>query len=394
MKNKQATSLHGILIILAAVMPVMAIVTLVPVLPMLQQEFSHVPNSEFLVPIALTIPALCLALFSPAAGWIADKTGRKNLLVISLLLYACLGTLPWFLTDLYMIITARIALGITEAAIMTVGTTLIGDYFEGSKRERWMAIQVATIGVAAVILVWLGGMLGGALGSRGPFLLYLVAVPVALASQAFLFEPKPDNNNTATEKSPLPVKDLLPLIVGGFVFGILFYIVIVQQGAILALKTSITPQLVGQMSAITNITLMIGTFAFGLLKKRASRPSLLSIGSLMIVAGYVSIPLATSVPMTVAACALVTFAAGILLPTFLTWVMSLLPFEVRGRGVGMWQGAFFLGQFVAPIFSVALSKATGGLENAFYFVSVIAAALAFFGFIRTRREALLAKQTR
>jgi len=61
MKNREASSLHGILVIFAAVMPVMAIVSLVPVLPALQKEFASVPGSEYLVPIALTIPAVCLA---------------------------------------------------------------------------------------------------------------------------------------------------------------------------------------------------------------------------------------------------------------------------------------------------------------------------------------------
>ena len=108
-----AATRHGVVLLAASVMPVMAIISLVPVLPLLMREFAGVEGSEFLVPIALTIPALCVALFSPVAGWLADRIGRKILLVSALVLYAACGIVPWFLDDLFQIIAARIALGMT-----------------------------------------------------------------------------------------------------------------------------------------------------------------------------------------------------------------------------------------------------------------------------------------
>ena len=54
-----ASSRHAILLILTAIMPTMGIVALVPVLPLLLREFASAPGSEVLVPVALTIPALC-----------------------------------------------------------------------------------------------------------------------------------------------------------------------------------------------------------------------------------------------------------------------------------------------------------------------------------------------
>ncbi len=184
-----ASTRHGILLLIASVMPTMAIISLVPVLPLLMGEFSSVPGSQFIVPMALTIPALCVALFAPLVGWLADRTGRKNLLVGALFLYAAVGTLPLFLTDLYHILIARVGLGIAEAAIMTVATTMLGDYFEGEKRKRWISAQIAVVSLSAIFLIAIGGLLGELFGSRGPFLLYLVAFPIAIAAKFILFEP-------------------------------------------------------------------------------------------------------------------------------------------------------------------------------------------------------------
>ncbi|MBJ7414180.1 MAG: LPXTG cell wall anchor domain-containing protein, partial [Niveispirillum sp.] len=49
----------------------------------------------------------------------------------------------------------------------------------------------------------------------------------------------------------------------------------------------------------------------------------------------------------------------------LTWAMSALAFEVRGRGMGLWQSSFAIGQFLSALVVPALAAATGGTVNAF-----------------------------
>ena len=187
--GQSATTKHGLILLMASVMPPMAIISLIPVLPLLMREFGGVEGSQYLVPMALTIPALCVALFSPIAGWISDRIGRKKLLILTLLIYAGVGVLPYFMNDLKHIIAARVALGLAEAVIMTIATALIGDYFVGKERERWVGLQFATVSLSAIVLIAVGGALGEVLGSRGPFLLYLLAIPVALLVAIILFEP-------------------------------------------------------------------------------------------------------------------------------------------------------------------------------------------------------------
>ena len=94
-----ASARHGVILLMAAVMPIMAIISLVPVLPLLLKEFSDTPGAPFLVPMALTVPALCVALFAPLAGWLSDRVGRKKLLITALLLYSAAGILPLMLTE-------------------------------------------------------------------------------------------------------------------------------------------------------------------------------------------------------------------------------------------------------------------------------------------------------
>lgn len=372
--HNEATTEHGIILILAAVMPAMAIISLVPVMPLLSQEFSSVSNSEALVPIALTIPALCVAIFSPIAGLLSDRIGRKMLLLFGLLGYAAVGIIPFFLTNLFQIISSRFVLGIFEAVIMTLSTALIGDYFKGDAREKWIGIQIGAVSVSAIILIALGGALGEFFGSRGPFLLYLIAIPIALLVFLKLFEPRAIEKNSASGKN-LPWKTLLPLLIITLAVGVFFYTVIVSLGDILLLVEEVSPAQIGLIGAAVNLGVMIAASSFIKLKGNSSGPKLLAIGFAIFSIGYVGMGVSSSIAGSVAAAIITSLGAGFLLPCMLAWVMSILEAGDRGKGTGLWTGMFFLGQFVAPLVVVALSGLLAGLSNVLVFYGITAAVL-------------------
>lgn len=357
-----ATTKHGILLILAAVMPVMAIISLVPVLPLLLQEFGAVAGAQFLVPIAITVPALCVAVFSPVAGWISDKLGRKPVLLVALLIYALIGLLPYFLTDLHHIIAARVILGISEAAIMTVATALLGDYYDGKARQRWVAIQMASVSISAIVLIAIGGILGEVLGSRGPFLLYLLALPIALMVWLILFEPVRHAQQDVTQSRRIPWSKISPMLGTSLFVGVLFYTVIVKLGEILALTSEVSPAMIGGIGAAANIGMALGAVTFRSLKG-ASGPALVSIGFTLSAIGYGCAAWSSTLLVSSGAMVIACLGFGMLLPTMLTWILKELPENVRGRGTGLWTGCFFLGQFTAPIIVAALENNMAGLAN-------------------------------
>ena len=372
---------------LAAVLPVMAVVSLVPVLPLLMQEFASVQGSEFLVPIAITIPALCVALFSPFAGWLSDRMGRKKLLLIAFLVYAAIGILPYFMTDLKQIILSRIVLGLSEATIMTVATALIGDYFQGERREKWVAIQVGVASMSAIVLIAVGGILGETLGSRGPFLLYLLALPIALISAIVLFEPKV--HEEAGSAARFPLKRILPLIFTTFGVSLIFYTIIVKLGPILMLAAAVTPAVIGMGGALANMGHVGGAVLFGRFKSVSSF-LLLAAGFTLAAAGYFGLSISSNLQVSIAFAVCASLGVGLMLPTLLTWVMRMLPPPVRGRGTGVWTGTFFLGQFVAPIIATALQGALGGLDKllaAYALAALIAAVVALLLSRRSARAA-------
>src|ERR1700689_2689164 len=195
--------LQGIMLLLPITMNVMGISVLTPVVHLMLAEFERVPHHDYMViGGVLTMPAIWVLLFSPVAGWLADRFGRRNLLLVSMVVYAFVGTAPALLHDLYAIIAARIGVGICESIVITVSTTMIGDYFQGRTRERWMASQTAVASISALGIIYLGGQLGAAYGWRGPFYLYIYSLPLALCVLAWIWEPaagESQKNGAATQ---------------------------------------------------------------------------------------------------------------------------------------------------------------------------------------------------
>src|SRR6185436_5784504 len=159
-----------------------------PVLPKMEDHFAGVAGADVLVPIVLTIPALVIGLTAPFAGVVIDAIDRKRLLIVALLVYAVAGTAPLYLGSLGAIIASRAVVGLCEAAIMTCCTTLIGDYWSGPRRARYLGLQTLVAALAATVFFAVGGLLGVS-GWRTPFWLYAVALVIVVPMVFLLWQP-------------------------------------------------------------------------------------------------------------------------------------------------------------------------------------------------------------
>lgn len=363
----QAGRVQGITLLLPSGLSIMAIVVLVPSLPLLLAHFRDLPGAEYRVPILLTAPAACLVFASPLAGWLADRVGRRTLLLVAMAIYAVVGSLPLILDDYWAILASRIALGVVEAAVLTVSTTLIGDFFTGAERARWLSYQIGVASIFATTLIWAGGALS-AFGWRGPFAIYVLALPMLAAVALLTWEPQREIVNRAAPTAEGAADDHFPWrSMAGFVVltlfaSILFYFVLVQLPLMLAAMGMAPSATSGFWLSVVSLGVTLGTLAFNRLT-RISRPRCLALALAIMGLSFAAMSLATSVGALLVAATINQFGAGILMPTLLTWSTGRLPQRFRGRGTGIWQGAFSLGQFLMPILVVLVSSRLGGLSG-------------------------------
>src|SRR5215210_1663932 len=367
---------QALVLLLASCLSVLGAVLLAPVLPRIQDAFEDTPGVEALTPIVLTAPALVIGLTAMIAGRIVDRVGRKRLLVTALVVYAVVGTAPLWLPSLQLIVVSRVLLGLTEAAIMTCCTTLLADYFHGSRRERYFGLQVVYTTVGATVFFGLGGALGAS-DWRTPFWLYVVSLPLAVAAAKFVWQPAPRAQAAApTEKlPPLPWRRLGAPVAVTLLGGLIFYVLIVELSFTLDSIGVESTATIGAASAVASLGTAVGAFLFGRLAAlgpAVTVPLAFGLSGL----GLVGLGLVSSVPLVVV-CAVVTgFGNGLLLPALLTWALGPLTFEQRGRGTGVWTSALFIGQFVCPLVVLALTGAIGSLGSALLVLGVVALAAA------------------
>lgn len=353
---------QGLALLLPATSAVMGILLLVPVAPQMMQAFADVPGVAFLVPVLLTLPGLCIALFSPVAGLLGDRLGRKRLLIGSMLVYGLAGMAPMLLSDIYQILASRVLVGICEALIMTLSTTLIGDLFTGKARERWLSSQTAVASVSALLFLALGGLLGRQ-GWQAPFLIYGLAWPMALAVLVLVREPARVERQVPGW-SALPGRHVLLTSVTTILAAILFYTIQINVSTVLPDFGVTDPARIGLFSALASIGTPLGSLMFWTVARRDIR-LLLGLEFALMAAAFLAMAHAPDASWFIAAAFIGQVAAGLLLPTLLTWAMSALTFDVRGRGMGIWQSSFAIGQFLSALVVPALAAATGATIDAF-----------------------------
>ncbi|MEU0425229.1 MFS transporter [Streptomyces canus] len=357
--------LRVVLLMAGSCLPILGAVLLAPVLPKMQEHFAAVPGARALVPMVLTIPALALALLAPIAGVVIDRLGRKRLLIVASVLYALFGTAPLWLDSLGAIVVSRALLGVAEASIMTSCTTLIGDYYTGRVRDRYLALQTVCATASATAFFILGGALGSS-GWRIPFWLYAVGLLLAPAMATFLPRPTP---GTTTEKAssveprrPFPVRRLAGICVLSVFGAVVFYTVPVETAYLLDDLGVKSSGLIGMVTAIASAATVTGCVMFASLTGRPERrlPAIFALCG----AGLVLMGLAQNIAVLIIGAFLNCIGTGFLLPSLLTWAMSKLEYADRGRGTGLWTASFFFGQFICPLALIAVESTTGSLAAA------------------------------
>ena len=388
--HQRAGFATGISLLLPITLSAMAIVLLAPNLPALLQEFASVEHHEYWVPMVLTVPALCVALFSPMAGILGDRFGRRRLLLAAFLVYAVVGIAPVFLRDLGWIIVSRVAVGLAEAMIMVLSTTMIGDYFEGPARDRWLAGQTAMASMSALLFLNVGGFLGR-FGWRAPFWVYGSALLMFVLVLLFTWEParrdSPDAEIAQRDASSAGFPWLrMSGIIAITVFGsVLFYTAQIQSPIGLTQFGITDPARIGFLTSLASIGVPVGTYVYSRVGSKLPIASLLLIEFTLLAIGFLLMSRSGAPAGFLAGCFINQLGAGMLLPSLLVWAISGLPFEVRSRGAGLWTGAFSVGQFLCPVVVTVAGSHTGGLRGAFGVLAaaaLVGAALSLFARLR------------
>lgn len=383
---------QGITIVVAGFLPIFAIVSMFPAIPAIIDHFAGDPAARWKVPMMVSAPGLTIALLAPFAGFFIDRFGRRPLLIGATLLYGIVGTAPFFLDSLNALIACRLLLGVAEAAILTIVNTLIADYWDDRGRKDWLFLQgvCGPFFASGVIL-----MSGAASAARwnGIFLVYAVAFPIFIAMIFWLFEPRRADGATVADiarketaqRPPFPTASVA--LIGGvtLIASALYYVFIISGSLAWREVGVMDPARIGQLTAIPSLFVMLGALIFRLMGNMSHQVKLATFFGLL-GAGLSGIGLAPDWRWLTAALIIQQTGAGMAVATIILWAQSMLPFEHRGRGMGVWTACFFFGQFSSPWLVHKAETIVGTMQGAFLAAGLMGIVAAIIiGFARSSR---------
>ena len=381
---------QGITVVIAAFLPIIAIVSMFPVVPTLIAHFASDPDAKVKVPLMVAAPGLAIAILAPFAGYFVDRFGRRKLLLWCTFFYGVFGCAPLVLENLNAIFASRLLLGVTEAGILTGVNTLIGDYWDDQGRKNWLFLQ-GLLGPFLAAFVTLAAGFSAKLMWNGVFLIYIVAFFIWIAMVRFIFEPKqsvaaPQSAATKAPTGDFPMKSALAIAAVTLFSSALYYVFIISGGLAFH-EIGVTDSAnVGELTFIPSLFVMAGAATFRLLANRGNSVQLGTFLALMGI-GLAGIGLSRTVPEMLVALVIQQTAAGMAVPTLISWAQTKFDFKHRGRGMGFWTGAFFFGQFTSPWIVHRLDLSTGSVKGAFVTLGIVALAGMAFAFTKAASTA-------
>jgi MFS family permease len=333
-----------------------------------------------LVRLLVPAPSLSVAIFAPFAGLVADRYGRRWILLAGVVLFVIAGCAGLFLPDLPTIFASRLVLGLAVALIMTAQTALIGDYFTGDDRSALSGLQISARNFGGLVFISLAGWFA-AISPRLPFVIYGVA---ALFLPLMWKVIKDTSRTSPAPQAGLEVSSSHPsswvlvfalLVLLQAVTNMIFFVMPTQLSFFFAAAGYSSPVMTASALGI----LMLSGGSLALLYSRVQRAigyiGVFALGYGAMTLGFVLLALAATPLAWFVGAAAVGAGYALVSPSFVTHALGLAPLRWRGTAGGVLTASVFIGQFVSPLVSTPMI-ATYGYESLFHGTALLVAPMA------------------
>lgn len=390
MKNKEVKTKNNksglpdrnlYIIFTITLMAVMGVASITPAFPEIIKEFGIDKKEVTLLITCFTLPGILLA---PLMGILADRIGRKTIIIPALFLFAITGFLCVFTKSFESLLILRFFQGVGMAPLGMLNTTMIGDLYEGNTRNAAMGYVSGVLSIGTASYPAIGGVLAD-ISWNAPFYLPLLAIPVGFSVIFMLKNPEPDNNTDLKEYFKRTWKTINRKPVWGLFLNTLLMFVVLY-GAYLSFFPLHLEKLFSSSSTIIGITMSLMSLTTALvstqngrLKRKFTHKQLLFYS---ISAYFVSMLLLffmTSWAGVILAIIIFGTGHGLMIPNFQTMLVGYAEINERAAFMSINAMVLRLGQTVGPPL-IALFLATGELK--FTFLAGAAVVLIMFLVLR------------
>lgn len=354
---------------------VMGVSSIAPAFPSIADSLDVSTERIGLLITFFTIPGI---IITPILGLLADRFGRKIVLVPSLFLFGFAGTACAYATSFDQMLLFRALQGMGSASLGALNLTLIGDLYTGNQRATAMGYNGSVLSIGTAFYPAVGGALA-ILGWYYPFYLSLLAIPVGIFVLLKLEKTGSSNSLNMTEifsnvASSLVSKKVIPLFVGIFLTFIMLY------GGYITFFTILLDERFDQNSFWIGIILSGSSFMtayassqLGKLTERFSEVNLIRTAAVLYLAIFLIIPQISNIWWFTIPVIIFGAAQGINIPSILNLLTGYADKEYRAAFLSVNWVVMRTGQALGPYL---LGLVYAGISlNATFYAAALAAGL-------------------
>lgn len=349
----------------------LAISQILPFLPLYVEQLGVTSHQALSMWSGLTfsVTFLVSAIVSPMWGSLADRKGRKLMLLRASLGMAVAILLQAFATNVWQLFILRAIMGLTSGYIPNAMALVASQV--PRERSGWALSTLSTAQISGVIVgPLLGGYMADTLGLRMVFYVTAALLMVSFLVTLFLIKegsrPKISKADRLSGKAVFASLPYPKLMISLFVTTMVIQLCNGSVGPILALFIKhLSPEsnniafISGFIAAVPGISALISAPRLGKLGDRIGTARVLMATLIIAVILFFAMSWVTS-PMQLAVLRfLLGFADGAMLPAVQTLLVKYSSDQVTGRIFGYNQSFMYLGNVVGPLMGAGVSAMAG-----------------------------------
>ena len=370
-----------------------------PVLPLYARDFGV---SATMVGLTLTVFALARLILNIPAGLIADRFGRRVLLIGGPILTSIGMFGSGFAGDIWSLLIWRFVAGAGSAFFMSGALIYLIDIAPPDLRARYVATNQWALSVGVALGPGLGGLVAERWGLAAPF--HLVGVIALFAAVYAVFRlPETRRSSSPKLKDESPAREAAriarsgPFLAIAFVTGTIFMTRAGTRATLVPLHADETlawgPGELGLVFTVTGVMTLFTLWPATWATENIGRASVILFSAMAAALGTFVIGSSSTPMWFVLGNVILTLGTGTAGPAPAAFVAELFPERMRGLGVGLYRSAGDVGFVLGPPALGWLSD-NASMSVAFQTAGcLVGAAGVYFVLVTRRSESHVAQET-
>ena len=332
-------------------MAVLGVSSISPAFPRIIEALNISETEVGMLIVAFTIPGVFL---TPFIGVLADRFGRKRILVPSLLLFGLAGGACGLVNEFDILIALRVLQGVGAASLSTLNLTVLGDLYHGERRAAAIGLNASVVNVAVAAYPLLGGALA-TFAWNYPFFLPLVAIPIGLIVLFGLNNPEPRSRESLRQYLGSALGYLRNIkVISACIASVIVFVVVygpyqTYLSLYLADSFKASPFLIGVILSTSAVTSALVSSQLGKIVKLIALPDLIRLGFVLQAASMALLPFLPRVELMLISTFILGLGMGVLLPGLVTYIAGVAPLEYRAAVMSINSTMLRLGQTLGPL---------------------------------------------